>query len=197
MIVIISPEKNHVDEVKWVNAMFDQGLERYHVRKPFQSFAATLKQYERVKSVYAEKLVFHVNQVDLILPSNLKLHVNTAMRSDFLAHALYRQQVVSTSTHSVAEFNALHDGFKSAFLGPFFNSISKPNYLASGALLMDLEQRRNDKTNLIALGGINDQNLALIYPKVDGIALLGTIWNNDNPLMSFLNCKNRIKTLRG
>ena len=86
--------------------------------------------------------------------------------------------ILSTSVHTIEDFEKLNSVFDYAFLSPVFDSISKENYKAVSFDLLDV--RKDIK--LIALGGITVEN----YTKAlnlgfDGVAFLGGVWNQENP----------------
>ncbi len=89
--------------------------------------------------------------------------------------------ILSTSVHSVEDFQKLNSVFEYAFLSPVFDSISKENYKS---VSFDLNEVRKD-IKLIALGGITigNHNEALNLG-FDGVAFLGGVWNQENPLTS-------------
>lgn len=86
--------------------------------------------------------------------------------------------ILSTSVHSVGDFEKLNSVFEYAFLSPVFDSISKENYKA---VSFDLSGLRKD-IKLIALGGITIENYKeALEMGFDGVAFLGGVWNQDNP----------------
>lgn len=89
----------------------------------------------------------------------------------------------------MSDFEELSSVFDYAFFGPVFESISKPNYVSNLDFKKELEQRKNNKTALIALGGITSENIktALAFG-FDDVALLGSIWNNNHSIENFKLC---------
>lgn len=195
MIVVISPEENYLNEAYWINMMLDRGLDLYHIRKPLSSINEVLKIYQDIESCFLNRIVFHANDISECFFYGFRVHINTRLRNIALSNPALFDSVVSTSTHSIEEFNGLTVHFKHAFLGPFYDSISKVNYSASKPSMLSMKDRLNYDTELIALGGINEFNIADIYPHVDGVGLVGAIWKSDNPLTSFLTCKRKIDHL--
>jgi len=86
--------------------------------------------------------------------------------------------ILSTSIHTIKDFNLLSPLFDYAFISPIFDSISKENYKA---VSFDLNEKRNN-VKLIALGGITLDNFAkAIEMGFDDVAFLGGVWNNEQP----------------
>jgi len=88
------------------------------------------------------------------------------------------------------DFEKLSAVFDYAFFGPIFESISKPKYASNLDFKKELEHRKNNETSLVALGGITSDKIktALEYG-FDDVALLGTLWNSNNPIENFKLCQ--------
>ena len=96
--------------------------------------------------------------------------------------------ILSTSVHSVDDFQKLNSVFEYAFLSPVFDSISKENYKA---VSFDLKEVRKD-IKLIALGGITIENYKeALNLGFDGVGFLGGVWDQENPL----RCVNQLISL--
>lgn len=80
-----------------------------------------------------------------------------------------------------------------AFISPFFPSISKKGYGKGSTVMQEVRMRKNRDVKLIALGGINADTIpSVLDAGVDGVALLGAVWENDQPLEAFKKCKKTI-----
>jgi thiamine-phosphate pyrophosphorylase len=67
------------------------------------------------------------------------------------------------------------------FLGPIFDSISKENYTSRfpESLLYDLKDKGVINEKIIALGGINKENMHKVKDYgFGGVAILGALWEN-------------------
>jgi len=98
--------------------------------------------------------------------------------------------VLSTSVHDLNILKTLI-GFDYIFFGPVFNSISKPGYksnLPEGFRIV----KNGIKPKVIALGGVEESNLDKVKEmNFDGVAVLGTIWNDPGHAISnFRKLKN-------
>jgi thiamine-phosphate pyrophosphorylase len=95
---------------------------------------------------------------------------------------------LSTSVHSLEEYHELSGSFDYCFFGPVFNSISKKNY--DSVIKDDFRLNKNKEVELIAIGGINEDNIEKTEKMgFSGVALLGAIWMNENPLEKYLQIK--------
>ena len=102
---------------------------------------------------------------------------------------------LSTSVHAIEDFNSLEDKFEYVFLSPIFPSISKENYYSKTDLFEAIKNRTNYETKLIALGGIESKNTEqTLQNGFDNVALLGTIWNQNNPIENFKLCQQIVQS---
>ncbi len=193
MIVITNPT-SIVKEMEMINALFEEGLDLLHIRKPDYSEIKTALFIHQIKKEFRDKLVLHnqhqlakvfgINRIHLSEKDRKKNNINSVL------NAFNIPITKSTSTHSIEEFNALPSDYDYAFLSPVYSSISKENYHPKTNLLEDIKKRTNFNTKLIALGGIDSKNISetLDYG-FDDVALLGSIWNSNNALENFKLCQ--------
>lgn len=188
MIVITNPSAV-TNEISIIESLFDEGLFLLHIRKP------DFSEYEMAQYIHQIKLEFR---------SKLVLHSHHQMADDFGINRIHfseterkkidfktiENMILSTSTHSIEDFNALENIFEYAFLSPVFTSISKENYTPKTNLLEDVKQRTNFDSKMVALSGIHPGNIEKTLQKgFDNVALLGAIWNNENPIKQFKLCQ--------
>lgn len=193
MIVITNPIPI-ANEISTIHSLFENGLELLHVRKPDFSEAEMKGFLSEIKSDYRQQLVLH-NHHQLASAFGInRIHLTQNIRKEICLETLYlyNEQGVrlSTSTHDIESFNDLRIFFEYGFLSPVFPSISKMNYRSETDLLESIKSRTNFSTQLVALGGISSENVSkTIEAGFDNIALLGTIWNSNNPIENFKLCQ--------
>ncbi|SKC03799.1 thiamine-phosphate pyrophosphorylase [Soonwooa buanensis] len=188
MKIIISPEENVKNETNLINQFFDQGLDLFHIRKPTFSNLDLISYVFGIKDEYKEKLVVHQLYETAFQLGLRRFHIkeNVRKNTDFTFN---ENLIYSTSTHSIDDFNQLGNLWEYAFISPIFPSISKIGYGENSQILSDLKKRTNCKTKLIGLGGITPENQHFAYENgVVGVAFLGSIWENENPLKIFEKC---------
>lgn len=188
MIVITNPSAV-ANEISIIDSLFEEGLPLLHIRKPnFSEF----------------EMAQYVHQIKLEFRSRLVLHSQHQLADDFGINRIHfsekerktrrkknvENNTISTAIHSIKDFNSLSSDYEYAFLSPVYASISKENYYPKTDLLEDVKQRTNFDLKMVALGGIHSGNIgATLQNGFDNIALLGTIWNNDNPTKQFKLCQ--------
>ena len=92
--------------------------------------------------------------------------------------------------HSLDELHFCRKEYEYAFLSPIFDSISKKNYKSK----FDLNEVKQvvEGKNIIALGGIDEDKIETCRELgFAGVAVLGAIWNSENPIEKFLRIKEK------
>lgn len=184
MLIIISNPTGIPDEASIINALFDEGMEIFHLRKPGVSIEELRKLLEEIESSYHDKIALHQHHA-LAKDYGLKrLHFTEAARKEVHEEDLpilkQSGNILSTSIHEVEEYERLSAYFIYTFFGPVFNSISKQGYtstITNGFVFPVVERG----TKVIALGGIDESSIGkAIKMGFDGVAALGTIWQKPN-----------------
>jgi thiamine-phosphate pyrophosphorylase len=194
-LIVISSPAPIPDEARRINQLFDAGLEIFHLRKPTYRESLVFELIRDIEPEHHQKIALHQHH-DLAAAFGInRLHFpeknrNLVEESELqdLKTAGFR---LSTSVHSLETLGQLPSCFRYAFFGPVFNSISKPGYAAT--IPVDFCLTEEDKTvPVIALGGIDESNIALIREmNFDGAALLGTIWTvPEKAKHNFINLRN-------
>ncbi|MDQ6527988.1 thiamine phosphate synthase [Flavobacterium sp. LHD-85] len=192
MIVITNPFTIE-DEIDILHSLLEEGLSLLHIRKPDFSELEMSQFINQIKLEFRNKLVLHNHHhlaeyfgVDRFHFSEKERKSNLNDPAKFSKPCRSR----STSTHSIEDFNSLENDFDYAFLSPVFKSISKENYHPKLDLFEAIKSKTNSKTKAVALGGINAENIQKTLENgFNEVALLGSIWNNKNPLKQFKLCQ--------
>lgn len=97
----------------------------------------------------------------------------------------------SRSIHTWKEYQDLDKTSTYCLIGPMFDSISKEGYRANPDLRKTTLTSRVQK---VAIGGINHENAHQAFEwGYDGVALLGSIWNENDPTDNFLLAERSIE----
>lgn len=189
MIIIVTAEQDIVNELHSINNLFDSGLELLHIRKYNFSDDDMCQFIHGIAPQYRNRLVTHSHH-HLAEELNInRLHFNEHDRKAKKQDQYSKNIIRSTSVHSIADFNKLDNRWSYALLSPMFSSISKLDHGKENTVKDELKLRNNQHVQLIGLAGIHSENLGLVYDAgADGIALSGTIWKDEQPLVSFKNC---------
>ncbi|MHC0443803.1 thiamine phosphate synthase [Flavobacterium sp. 3-218] len=190
MIVITDPFFVE-DEIDILHSLLEEGLPLLHIRKPYFSSLEMTQFLHQMKLEFRDKMVLHNHHelaedfgIDSFHFSEKERNQSSSSPARFSKPCRY-----STSTHSIEDFNSL-ENFDYAFLSPVFKSISKENYSPEQDLFEEIKSRTNHEAKMIALGGIDSENIQEVLEKgFDDFALLGSIWKNENPLKQFKLCQ--------
>jgi len=188
MIVITNPSAI-ANEISIIDSLFEEGLSLLHIRKPDFSEFEMAQYVHQIKLEFRSKLVLHSHHQLADDFGINRIHFSETERKTIDSNVI-SNMALSTSTHSIEDFNTLENIFEYAFLSPVFTSISKENYSPKTDLFEDLAKRENFSTKLVALGGIHSDNIEKsLQNGFDDVALLGTIWNSPNSIKNFKLCQ--------
>ncbi|EJL71146.1 thiamine phosphate synthase [Chryseobacterium populi] len=195
MIIVITPEECIPDEIYHINEMFQEGLDMLHVRKPLMNSPEMEAFLNKIDKAFLSQVVLH-SHFELASKYGIsRVHIREADRQNKKYPESFPDYLRSTSVHDIETFNVLDDHWEYAFLSPFYPSISKKGYGNRAAIREKSRQRNNPDVKLIALGGINETNCnELLTENINGIALLGAVWQDRRPVEVFRKCRNIMAT---
>ncbi len=195
-LILISPPDFRPEEIRWLEAFFNAGLTRFHIRKPEAEHSVLYSYMNRLPAKISSASVLHY-YFDKKTNETWNLqggHDSSKQRKEKAGtpvHIELREQLnaISTSVHHPDELSkTMH--YKYVFCSPVFPSISKPGHHPKSD--WDINKIKH-KTSCIALGGIRSSNIEQAFRKgFEGIALLGSIWNKpslEEALDEFIKCK--------
>ncbi|MEH6658618.1 thiamine phosphate synthase [Leeuwenhoekiella marinoflava] len=192
MLVVITSEDFHKNEISLIRQIIDSGLDFLHVRKPQASRKQMQEWLEKFDTAYRQKMMLHQHH-DLAVDFNcLGVHFKEKDRKSeeafFKEHLLELQKSglkISTGFHDLETLREQSALYNYSFLSPVFTSISKKGYAGKSFEVLDFDE------NVIALGGITLETINRVKQKsFNGVAVLGAVWLTANPFNSFLKIKN-------
>ncbi|MFC4874315.1 thiamine phosphate synthase [Negadavirga shengliensis] len=192
-IVISSPEA--VDrELQRIVALFEAGMELFHLRKSNASELELTQLLKEVPEDFREKIALHQHHRLAARFGIKRLHFPEKLRMatpvSQLESLKTQGHILSTSIHKRERFLQLSSCFSYALYGPVFPSISKPGYQPSTET--PLQKLPESGCKKVAIGGIEENKIPLLREwGFDGYALLGAIWqeNSKDGLKHFLQCR--------
>lgn len=191
MLIVISDPMMRSDDAVLINALFDEGMEVFHLRKPSAAAPEIQQLLEKIKQAHYAKIAWHHHH-ELAERFGIKrLHYTEDHRkkTDAKEWSLLKEQGfhLSTSIHKIEEAEIVSDQFDYVFFGPVFNSISKKGYMATVTKNFIVPGK---KRKLVAIGGIDENNVSMPLQKgFDGVAVLGAVWQSSDPVKSFKQIK--------
>ena len=194
-LIVITPEGSVENEIACINRMFHHGLKRLHLRK-YQFSEGEIRGYiNQIDSIYRSRIVIH-SYFHLFKEFSLGgIHLNSHLRQDEKTLELMNgipPQYISTSLHSWQELETNNVNYNYVFISPVFDSISKKGYKAAidleelGRVKNKIVQQNRYCPSIIGLGGVSADNISILQERgFDGGALLGTIWNDPDPVNAY------------
>ncbi len=175
-LILITPPKFFIEEDKILTALFEEGLDVLHLRKPETSPLFSERLLTLIPTQYHKRIVTH-DHFYLKEEFNLMgIHLNSRNPNIPLNYKGH----VSCSCHSLEEVKQKKGYFNYVFMSPIFDSISKKEYLSnfSAEDLKNASKSGLIDKKVIALGGINTENIHTLKKYgFGGVAVLGDIWD--------------------
>lgn len=186
MLIVITSETPLEDEIKNLDKLFSLGLETLHVRKPTLEKDALRDWLELLDKKNLDKIMLHQHH-ELASEFNVKgIHLTEKHRKNLkkdsgnIKNYQKMGKLVSTGFHSVSALKKEGANYDYTFLSPVFNAISKKNYQGKEFKVSVLPHK------IIALGGITSATISEAKKMgYQGIAVLGSIWQSNQPVMAF------------
>jgi thiamine-phosphate pyrophosphorylase len=198
-LIVISNASSVPGEAAIIQQLFAEGLDVFHLRKPEANEQNMRQMIEAIPAVYHNRIAmhgfFHLMDEYGIHRRHFREEHREATRVETLVQLKEKGYILSTSVHDLQTAQQLPLHFSYTFFSPVFDSISKQGYkgVTGDDFYLPDEQK---KVPVIALGGINDQNIHSVKAmNFDGAALLGSIWNEPaNAVENFKLCKHHVHT---
>lgn len=176
MIIITEPDFI-LDEEKFINAFFNEGLEILHLRKPE---ATALQMHELISKIdekFHSRIMIH-SHYELFETFKIRgVHFTENSKGQIRSYEKV-QCKKSLAVHELSDLKDIDNSVNYVFLSPLFPSISKAGYSKQWSfdrLETELLSQRNFE--VIALGGITLDNVAQVKGLgFDDFAILGSIW---------------------
>jgi thiamine-phosphate pyrophosphorylase len=193
MLIVISNPAFFHGEARLINGLFGEGMEIIHLRKP----GCTPKEMEDLLREIAPenypKIALH--QAHELAPAfgiqRLQFTEMNRKETDESFFHLKQNEgfTLSTSVHHFEDYAKLPNAFSYVFLGPVFESISKPGYSPAPESKV-IPDREGERPALIAIGGIHSGNCTQPFAMgYDGVAVLGAVWQQGDAISSFKKIK--------
>jgi thiamine-phosphate pyrophosphorylase len=182
MIIVISNPEPVDNEAGIINALFEEGMELFHLRKPGDKKDHVRALLKDIKPEHYSKIALHQHHEMANEYGITRLHYKKKERRNVKEEELIKYKakkyILSTSVHSLRSYSKLLQYFDYTFLGPVFDSISKTGYMSGFWRDMGITDERGS-IKMIAIGGISTNNIQKALDMgFDGVAVLGTIWKD-------------------
>lgn len=179
-LFLLTRREFFVEEDKILSALFDEGLDMLHIRKPgaepvFAERLLTLLPEEKRRQIIVHEHFYLKDEFDLrgvhLSPDSETLPPN------------YRGSK-STTCHSIEELHAKRSEYDYLFLAPVFDSISNTDKKSCFDVDMLRQASRQGYINkkVIAVGGVTLDNIPQLKDLgFGGVCVLGDLWQHFLP----------------
>ncbi|MGM9697348.1 MAG: thiamine phosphate synthase [Prevotella sp.] len=176
-LIVITQPSFVADEGMLINTLFENGVDRVHIRKPGASDVEHRRLIEEIDGRWHHRLSLH-DCHDVAIEYGCGVHLNG--RNPYPPQTDGRV-VISASCHSLAEVVERKSVCDYVFLSPIFDSISKQGY-SSAFTEDDIKKAVQGgivDERVMALGGVSLDSLNSVKAMgFGGAALLGDVWRD-------------------
>jgi thiamine-phosphate pyrophosphorylase len=176
MIIITNPQSvPHETEI--INALFEEGLEVLHLRKPGFDELQLREFILKIDRHFYSRIMIHSHYELLDLYALKGLHF-TEKTKYLLPDYHHVQCTKSMAVHELAELKSVDPTVGYILLSPLFPSVSKEGYSKQWDVEeLKLELAKTHGFRTVALGGITLKNIKTVEGLgFQDFALLGSIW---------------------
>lgn len=177
-LILLSTPEFFVEEDTIINALFEEGLDLFHLRKPNTEPIYSERLLTLLPQQWHKRIVVH-NHFYLVSEFNLHgIHVsgdNQALPLNYVGSR-------SRSCHSIEEIRQ-HQDMDYLFLSPVFDSITYTDRHAAytPAQLHDATRAGIINKKVMAAGGVSSETLPLLKDYgFGGAVILGDLWTRFN-----------------
>ncbi|WP_281644163.1 thiamine phosphate synthase [Bacteroides zoogleoformans] len=178
-LIVVTAPTFFVEEDKIITALFEEGLDILHLRKPETSAMYSERLLTLIPPQYHKRIVTHEHfylQEEFNL---MGIHLNARNPKephDFSGH-------ISCTCHSLDEVKSKKHFYDYVFLSPIFDCITKDG-MSSGFEAEELRQAGKERiidNKVMALSGITPNNILEIKDYgFGGAVVVGDLWNKFN-----------------
>lgn len=178
-LIVVTAPTFFVEEDKIITALFEEGLDILHLRKPETPAMYSERLLTLIPQKYHKRIITHEHFYLQEEFSLMGLHLNTRNPKephDYSGH-------ISCTCHSLDEVRNKKHFYDYLFLSPIYNCITKTG-VTSGFTAEELRQAEKSKiidSKVMALGGITSDNILEIKDYgFGGAVIMGDLWNKFN-----------------
>lgn len=178
-LIVVTAPTFFVEEDKIITALFEEGLDILHLRKPETPAMYSERLLTLIPEKYHKRIITHEHFYLQEEFSLMGIHLNTRNPKephDYSGH-------ISCTCHSLDKVQNKKHFYDYLFLSPIYNCITKSG-VTSGFTAEELRQAGKSKvidSRVMALGGITPDNILEIKDYgFGGAVVMGDLWNKFN-----------------
>lgn len=175
-LILMTPPSFFVEEDKIITALFEEGLDILHLRKPNTAPMYAERLLSLIPEQYHKRIVVHGH---FYLKEEYKLKGIHLSERNPNAPEHYKGHI-SRTCHSLDEVKAHKKAYDYLFLNPIFDGTEKQNFMGSYTPedICKAHKAGIIDKKVIALGKIDEENIKKVKDfGFGGAAVLGSIWD--------------------
>lgn len=198
-LIVVTPPKFFIEEDKIITALFEEGLDLLHIRKPETSAMYCERLLTLIPKKYHKRIVTHEH---FYLKEEFELmgiHLNRRNCNephDYSGH-------VSTTCRSLEELQNKKHFYDYVFVKPLFENQSKVNFSNSfpAETIREMKKKKLIDHNVMAAGGITSKNILLVKELgFGGAVIMSDLWEkfdaqNDYNYLKVINYFKQLKKM--
>ena len=169
-LIVVTAPTFFVEEDKIITALFEEGLDILHLRKPETPAMYSERLLTLIPEKYHKRIITHEHFYLQEEFSLMGIHLNTRNSKephDYSGH-------ISCTCHSLDEVQNKKHFYDYLFLSPIYNCITKSELRQAG-------KSKVIDSRVMALGGITPDNILEIKDYgFGGAVVMGDLWNKFN-----------------
>lgn len=179
-LIVVTTPTFFVEEDKIITALFEEGLDLLHLRKPETSAIYSERLITLIPGKYHHRIVTHEHFYMKEEFNLMGIHLNVRNPKephDYGGH-------VSCSCHTFEELRLKKHFYDYVFLSPVYDNVSPLNAypVFTPEQLRDGQRERLIDNKVMAAGGVNEDNLLEVKDfGFGGAVLLNDIWSRFHP----------------
>jgi thiamine-phosphate pyrophosphorylase len=176
--LVVSVKNFIAGEDEYITALFESGLELFHLRKPKSTQAELAELVSKIPEKYHKNIITH-SSFELLNDFSLR-GVHLTGKTTYKLNELKNKNChISMSCNSYYDVFLLEYPFNYVIIGPVFDSISQPKFKScfTEASLNEFFEKYDGKNNVFAFRGVNHDKLDIIHELgFKGAAFQGAVW---------------------
>lgn len=203
-IFVITPDWEYPEEIDIVKQLFEEGLERLHLRKPDYTKDDFINYLNAIPQKYHKKIVIHsLANKSLVNKFGLKgLHINSDERVgpnyDFFKVSFLKllqpSITITTTFRTQRNLKKANHLFDYIILNNMFKSRGKENFKPFHDWTKVENSLKSIHHKVFARGGITENKVQEVRNLgFHGATIMSEIWNSENPVSEYLVIEEKAK----
>lgn len=198
LIIGISPNDHFFEEASIVAKLFNHGMDYYHMRNKSMRTVQVEAFILEIPVKFHSRIILHSHH-HLALKYKLGgIHLNRHYRNNNIKKKLKityfrfrnKQIKITTSFHNLSGLFEETTDYDYVFLSPIFDSISNSGFQSGFGELNLVNTLAKTNQKVVALGGIDEDKISKLFEMgFYGMGLIGTIWENLEPVATIQRIK--------